>query len=381
MKLLFVHDHKFRSIQGKIYSIGGLSNDALIRYTNAFGYVTIIARVLLEENANEKYSEITNNKIEIKNGLKLSNRGFLEEVENADCIISRMPSFFGLKAIKLAKKLKKPCIIEMVACPWDSLWNHSLQGKIIAPYMTLATKKVVKKASCVSYVTKKFLQVRYPTRGITVSCSNVLLPELDMTILDARLKKISTNNNKIILGTAAALDVRFKGQQYVIKALGQLKKQGIINYEYQLVGSGDLTYLYSVAEKYDVIDQVKFLGSKPHNKVFEWLDSIDVYIQPSRQEGLPRALIEAMSRGLPALGAKTGGIPELLEENYIFSNTKKNTDEICANLLSLNVQNMHEQAKRNFMEAKNYNRLDIERRREAFFHEFINSIEGEALYD
>jgi len=42
------------------------------------------------------------------------------------------------------------------------------------------------------------------------------------------------------------------------------------------------------------------------------LDDVDIYIQPSRQEGLPRALIEAMSRGCPAVGSTAGGIPELL---------------------------------------------------------------------
>ena len=46
--------------------------------------------------------------------------------------------------------------------------------------------------------------------------------------------------------------------------------------------------------------------------VLEWLNDVDIYIQPSRQEGLPRALIEAMSRGCPAFGSTAGGIPELL---------------------------------------------------------------------
>ena len=42
-----------------------------------------------------------------------------------------------------------------------------------------------------------------------------------------------------------------------------------------------------------------------------------VYIQPSRIEGLPRALIEAMSRGCACVGSSVGGIPELLNNQYI----------------------------------------------------------------
>ena len=59
MKLVFVHDHKFRQVNGKIYSLGGLSNEALLRYVNVFGDTTVIARILKEDNTGDKYSEIT----------------------------------------------------------------------------------------------------------------------------------------------------------------------------------------------------------------------------------------------------------------------------------------------------------------------------------
>src|SRR5690606_15570335 len=120
------------------------------------------------------------------------------------------------------------------------------------------------------------------------------------------------SQNKIIIGTTAAIDVKHKGQQYVIEALGELKKNGYTKFEYHLVGGGDPAYLKSIAKRHNIEENIHFLGTLPHNKVFEWLDNIDIYVQPSRQEGLPRALIEAMSRGLPAFGANTAGIPELL---------------------------------------------------------------------
>src|SRR5699024_4986762 len=124
------------------------------------------------------------------------------------------------------------------------------------------------------------------------------------------------------------------------------------NYEYQLVGSGDQSYLRSIAKKYNVVDQVKFLGPLPHNKIFDWLESIDIYTQPSRQEGLPRALIESFSRGLPAFGARTGGIPELLEDDFIFSNTRKNIDEICNILMNFDIDIMKDLFFRYLDEAK-----------------------------
>lgn len=375
MKLLFAHDHKFRMIQGKIYSTGGLSDDALIRYTKTFGKITVLSRIIKEENTQKKYSEITNKDVTVKDGFALSRKQLIEEVKKADCIVSRMPSFLGLKVIKIAKKLNKPYLVEVVGCPWDSLWNHSLKGKIIAPYMTIATKLIVKKSPDVLYVTNEFLQKRYPTNGNKVNCSNVALTEFDDLVLERRINKINNRGNKIIIGTTAAIDVKYKGQYYIIKALSELKKQGIVNYEYQLVGGGDQSYLKAAIQKLDVEEQVKILGPMPHNEVFKWLETIDLYVQPSRQEGLPRALIEAMSRGVPAFGARTGGIPELLDEDFIFSNTNSNIDEICRILKSFNKDNMKEQAYRNYNEAKKYDKNIIEERRSKFFKDFYEKVE------
>ena len=78
-----------------------------------------------------------------------------------------------------------------------------------------------------------------------------------------------------------------------------------------------------------------------------------------------------MSRGVPAFGAKTGGIPELLEESVLFSNSRRNIDEICFILKSLNKEIMREQAIRNFNEAKNYDYNIIEKNRRKIFEKFI----------
>ena len=86
------------------------------------------------------------------------------------------------------------------------------------------------------------------------------------------------------------------------------------------------------------------------------LESIDIYIQPSKQEGLPRALIEAMSMGVPALGSTAGGTPELLEEVFIFN--KGDPAEIADRILKLNVKEvLLEQAKRNYYYVEKYNAI------------------------
>ncbi len=296
------------------------------------------------------------------------------QVRDADFLVIKAPGFFANIAATYAKTYNKPYLVELGACPWDALWNHSLKGKIIAPYQYLKTKKLLKDATHSVYVTNEFLQKRYPTNGVKVNCSNVMLDEFNDDCLSKRISKIKGNTDKIVIGTTAAVNVKYKGQQYIIKALAELKKQGLTSYEYQMVGGGDSHYLRSIARKHNVEEQVKFLGSLPHNKVFEWLDTIDLYVQPSRQEGLPRALIEAMSRALPAFGARTAGIPELLESEFIFSNTRKNIDEICDVLQSFDQDIMLQQANRNYQESQKYQKKVIETRRKQFFEKFKNGM-------
>lgn len=50
-----------------------------------------------------------------------------------------------------------------------------------------------------------------------------------------------------------------------------------------------------------------------------FLDTVDIYIQPSKQEGLPRSVVEAMSRGCLCVGSRIAGIPELLSTKYLFN--------------------------------------------------------------
>jgi glycosyltransferase involved in cell wall biosynthesis len=108
--------------------------------------------------------------------------------------------------------------------------------------------------------------------------------------------------------------------------------------------------------------------------VFQWLDGLDIYIQPSFTEGLPRALVEAMSRGLPALGSTCGGIPELLPPECLHM---PGDDKTLAAHLARMIQDKAcriQQARRNFSEAQNYYADRVEAKRDAFWHEFAEYV-------
>ena len=369
--LLFVHDHRFRRVDGKIYTIGGLNNKVLQRYLQLDKELHIYARIIDEQNKADQWSEIRNDVI-IKGDSSLSGKMLEEQVKAADAVIIRLPSFLGNKACNLVQKYKKPYIIEMVGCAWDSLFNHGLKGKMIAPFSFCETRRFVKKAPYVLYVTEEFLQKRYPTNGNNIGCSDVVIDDVSPEILTRRIDKINNRDGKRIIGTTAAVDVTYKGQEHVIRALALLKEQGITSYEYQLAGNGDNNYLKRIAHELGVEQQVVFLGGIPHEKISEWLDSIDLYIQPSLQEGLPRALVEAQSRALVCFGSTTGGIPELLHEKCIFDRRGNMAVDICNLLAKLTKDQEIEYAKYNFQVASKYQIEKLDAMRESFYNEFYS---------
>lgn len=387
MSVLFCHDGPLKiNSSGEYFGIAH-NDKTFIRYFGISDHLKILIRVDDNSFDASRYSKITVFPFEVVKIKNLSNikgitknyfserKKIYDQVKDCDFVVVRLPSVIGMIAYDYAKKLNIPVLSEIVACPWDAYWNHGLLGKILAPVMYTMTKRRVYKSNYSIYVTNQFLQKRYPTKGKHTNCSNVALPISGDTVMSLRNKRIqsSVSSKKLVIGTTAAIDVKYKGQEFIIKAMGELKSKGLLNFEYQLVGSGQKDRLYAIAKKYDLQEEVVFLGPMKHADIFKWLDSIDIYAQPSRQEGLPRALIEAMSRGLIAIGAKTAGIPELIDCAFVFPNSRKTVKNIIRILTNITKKDMMIQGKRNFIESRKYSNKIIEERRLSFFKEFKNN--------
>lgn len=291
----------------------------------------------------------------------------IENITPDRAVVVRAPSASGSIAAKYCNEIGKPYLVEAIGCPWDSLWNHSLRGKLLAPRAWHSLRRIMKRAPYSVYVTSEFLQRRYPTDGITTGISDVELQPMNDSVLEKRREKIRNHSGKMKIATGGAL-VPYKGQQFVIEALAKLKKQGNTDFEYHMAGSGDEPALRALADKMGVSEQVVFEGRLSHDKMFDWLDDMDIYIQPSLQEGLPRAVVEAMSRGLPAFTSKTGGMPELVGDDVIFA--RKNVDEIAGYMLGINAEKMESMAIRNFNKAKEFQKDILTKKRYDFYAAF-----------
>ena len=105
-----------------------------------------------------------------------------------------------------------------------------------------------------------------------------------------------------------------KGQRFLLGAVHRLKAQGIC-VQVSFAGNGpERDALSTQAQVLGVAEQVSFLGSVDHAKLLDSYSEgrYDAFVLPSLHEGISIALIEAMSRGLPAIATDVGGTRELL---------------------------------------------------------------------
>jgi len=109
-----------------------------------------------------------------------------------------------------------------------------------------------------------------------------------------------------------------KSPDVVIDAVADCIKKGL-NLELTILGDGCLRgRLEAQVRQRGIAGRIRFLGQLPPGKaIYDQLDQADIFILPSRSEGLPRSIVEAFARGLPCIGGYAGGFVELLENKYV----------------------------------------------------------------
>lgn len=375
--LLFIHTHKFKLINGEYYTTGGLSDIVLRRYTRLADKVLVAARVenLPDSNAS-KFAKITIKNVEIVNigGYYMSMFSrIINVIRQCDYVIIRLPSIYGIIAAIYCMIHKKPFLVEVVGCIWDTLWNYSIAGKILAGPFWIIHRLIIFNSPYVSYITKSFLQERYPTRGVRGDeVSNITLNVVEAEVLQMRQFKIlnSSMDEKFKIGLIGDLNVLYKGHRTAIKALYLLVRE-FPQIELQLVGSGDKSQLFTYCRTLKLDKNVVFLGPIPNQDVSKWIDSLDLYIQPSSAEAHGRAVIEAMARSCPVCSSNIGGLKESVLDKYRFKPRDYSHLAKMIKKLIINKNYLIESSEHSFQTAHQYLVQTVEKRRQDLIEKFL----------
>lgn len=81
-----------------------------------------------------------------------------------------------------------------------------------------------------------------------------------------------------------------------------------------LAGDGEPERYAGIARELGIADRCDFLGWVSGEDKEALFDRTAVYCLPSRAEGMPVALLEAMAHGLPVIATEVGGIPSVIED-------------------------------------------------------------------
>lgn len=228
-------------------------------------------------------------------------------------VIIRVPGAIGNLVWNEIKRTSRPYGVEVVGDPYDVFAPGAVQHPLrsfFRQWFTTQMKKQCSGACAAMYVTEETLQRRYPCKNYSVGVSDV---EIDDDSLVSSPRLYSSSKNSFTLITVGSLEQLYKAPDVLIDAVSICVQDGL---DLKLVFVGDGKYrreLENRAKNRGLKDHVHFLGQLPAgDAVRSQLDNSDLFILPSKTEGLPRALIEAMARGLPCIGSTAGGIPELL---------------------------------------------------------------------
>jgi glycosyltransferase involved in cell wall biosynthesis len=231
-------------------------------------------------------------------------------------------------------KTDRPYGLEVVGDPYEvfapGAVKHPLRP-VFRYLFTRALKQECSRAAAVSYVTEHALQQRYPAgNGLAVAVSD---SDLQAAYFSAEPRVFTTCYSSTDLSPedyattpkeysspilprlvfVGSLQQMYKGQDVLLRAVSLLRYRNF-SVELRIVGDGrHRLQLERLGRSLSLNGAVTFLGELPAGAAIRAeLDDATLMVLPSRTEGLPRVIVEAMARGLPCIATAVGGIPELL---------------------------------------------------------------------
>ncbi len=289
-------------------------------------------------------------------------------LDRYDVFCLRVPCWIGTLAYRELRRRGKAFGVEVVGDPWDSLAPGAVKS-LTRPFVRRSARRELRRQcqdACVaSYVTREALQRSYPSGPDAFATHYSSIDLGSESFVETPRTDFSEAQRIVFVGT---LEVLYKGQDVLIQALAKCQWNDI-----KLTVAGDgrcAEELQSLANSLGVADRIEFTGMLASSQdVRAALDNADLFVLPSRQEGLPRAMIEAMARGLPCIGSTVGGIPELLpaddmvEAGDVLGLARK-IDEYLGD-----AKRMVRASARNLETARQYHADILNERRREFFRE------------
>ncbi len=383
---------------GAVWSDFGMAHKFWERYLEVFDGVTIVARARRVEPQLDGWLPVIGKGIQfhavpdfhgpwqyLRHAIHVR-AAVRSQIPNLGAVILRVPSLLGNIMEESFTQTCQPFALEVVADPYEVFGPGVVQHPLrpfFRWYFSRRLRRQCLHAAAVAYVTKAALQQRYPTTGTSANISDVDLTEEAVrgSVFQTYYSNIELDSESVVdrihyakqqgpyqLVTVGSLAQLYKGSDILIEAVAHCVQQGV-NLTAVIVGDGMYKQeLIGLAERLGISSRIHFVGHLPAGgAVREVLDASDLFVLPSRTEGLPRAMIEAMARGLPCIGSDVGGIPELLDATELVP--VSNSIELALKIQHIlqNPSRMETMSRKNIATAMEYRDTILSARRKYFY--------------
>lgn len=374
-------EHFIKNDKGEIYATRVLNEKIFNRYLEYFDEVIVFARVSKSNNVVKELKVNTDRlsfveipdfrgpKEMLMKSIKIVSK-FRKACSDAEVIFLRAPSMLTIFLYRFIPKNKITSVEFMMGATYF-IEDDSFIAQKVNKIIDNEAKKLVKKANATLYVTEEALQKEYPPNAKAYEDSNddyftcgVSDVVIEKEYLFERLP-MNSESNHFILISVGFMDSYRKGQHILIETVKILKDKGY-SIELRLIGEGKKKEEFEqLAKRLGLEKEVLFLGKiSSRETLFQQLKESDIFLLPSKLEGLPRVIIEALSASLPVIASDVNGNSELVQSELLVqafeaSNYSEKIQELIENPVFYN-----DISKENYQKALEYlpDKLDLKRR-------------------
>ena len=161
-----------------------------------------------------------------------------------------------------------------------------------------------------------------------------------------------------------------KGTDIIIQALAKLKKEKSIVVNVNFAGDdwdNSTEQILNYANEQGIEGQVACPGFLSRAQLTEFLDNSDLFVLPTKAEGLPRVIIEAIAKGLPTITTPASGNPELIPAEYLVEFYDVNTLAQKIEELVTGKEAYEKASMENFEHSLQYEGSILQGRRDEFY--------------
>ena len=221
-------------------------------------------------------------------------------MKGADAIHVRCPGNLGLLGVILAPLFSKK-LIAKYAGQWPDYDGE--------PSSYRWQKKILRSRWWNSPVTVYGEWPGEPSHVVPFFTSMMTRQQVEGAVAESSEKNLEAPIRIIFSGRLS----REKGVHYLVEAVSILKERGLA-VELVIVGNGaEFDTLQKQIATLGIADRVKMVGDIPYEAGLEYFKWGHVLVLPSKSEGFPKVLAEAMCHGMVCIGTNSGLVPKMLE--------------------------------------------------------------------